>query len=149
VLRDPSIDAVHICTPNVRHFDAARASVEAVKHVLCEKPLARTRAEAAALVELATKKGVRHATCYHLRCYPLVQQMRALCVSGELGETLVVQGAYSQDWLLYDTDLRSRAGEAPGESGLGPGQDGEHWGPGTVWREKPWNARDVSSGNSR
>ena len=90
VLRDDGIDVVHICTPNDQHFGMACAAIEARKHVLCEKPLARTSVEARALVELADKNGVRHATCYNLRCYPMVQQMRDMCASGELGETLIV-----------------------------------------------------------
>ena len=104
MLDDRSIDAVHICTPNAQHFAMASAALEAGKHVLCEKPLAITTAEAAALAALASAKSLRNATCYNLRCYPMVQQMRRMRESGELGEILVAQGTYSQDWLLYDTD---------------------------------------------
>ena len=46
ILRDPEIDAVHICTPNAQHFPMAKDAIEAGKHVLCEKPLAMTAAEA-------------------------------------------------------------------------------------------------------
>src|ERR1700694_1368188 len=49
ILRDPDIHAVHICTPNAQHFAMASASLEAGKHVVCEKPLAMTSAEAARL----------------------------------------------------------------------------------------------------
>ncbi len=46
ILRDPSIDAVHICTPNAQHFSMAKEALEANKHVVCEKPLATTVKEA-------------------------------------------------------------------------------------------------------
>ena len=56
VIADPSIDAVHITTPNDSHFPIAKAAFEAGKHVLCEKPLAMSVAEAEALVALQTAK---------------------------------------------------------------------------------------------
>ena len=108
VLRDPSIDAVHICTPNAQHLPMAKEALEAGKHVLCEKPLTTTVAESEELVALAAKKGVRNCVCHNLRYYPMVQQMRRLREAGDLGEILVVQGTYSQDWLLYDTDWNWR-----------------------------------------
>src|SRR4029079_15291112 len=76
ILADPSIDVIHVCTPNASHFAIASAAVEAGKHVMCEKPLAMTSAEAASLSAAAAARGVRHATCYNLRFYPMVQQMR-------------------------------------------------------------------------
>src|SRR5256885_1678393 len=108
VLRDPAIDAVHICTPNAQHFAMAKEALQAGKHVLCEKPLTTTVAEAEELVALAARQQLRNCVCHNLRYYPQVQQMRALRESGELGEILVVQGTYSQDWLLYDTDWNWR-----------------------------------------
>jgi predicted dehydrogenase len=108
VLRDPDIDAVHICTPNAQHFSMAKDALVAGKHVLCEKPLTTTVAESEELVALANHKGMRNCVCHNLRYYPMVQQMRSLREAGELGEVLVVQGTYSQDWLLYDTDWNWR-----------------------------------------
>jgi len=60
------------------------------------------------LVKLAKEKGVRNCTNHNLRFYPLVQQMRRLREQGELGEVLVVQGTYLQDYLLYETDWNWR-----------------------------------------
>lgn len=108
VIADPSIDAVHITTPNVSHFPIARAAFEAGKHVLCEKPLAMTVAEAEELVALAAAKERRGGLNHNLRYYPMVQQMRSMREAGEFGEILVVQGTYSQDWLLYQTDWNWR-----------------------------------------
>ena len=108
VIADPSIDAVHITTPNDSHFAIAKAAFEAGKHVLCEKPLAMSVAEAEALVALQTAKKLRGAVNHNLRCYPMVQQMRSMREAGEFGEILVVQGTYSQDWMLYETDWNWR-----------------------------------------
>ena len=108
LFRDATIDAVDICTPNAQHFAMAKEALEAGKHVLCEKPLTTTVAEAEELVALAARTKLRNCVCHNLRYYPQVQQMRALREAGELGEILVVQGTYSQDWLLYDTDWNWR-----------------------------------------
>src|SRR6201996_2751953 len=112
VIADPSIDAVHITTPNDSHFSIAKAAFGAGKHVLCEKPLAMSVAEAEELVRLQTAKKLRGAVNHNLRCYPMVQQMRALREAGEFGEILVVQGTYSQDWMLYQTDWNWRVDPA-------------------------------------
>jgi len=114
VLRDPTIDAVHIGTPNAQHFSMAKDALLAGKHVLCEKPLTTSVAEAEELVALAARQGVRNCTCHNLRYYPMVQQMRRLREAGDLGEILVVQGTYSQDWLLYDTDWNWRVDSKAG-----------------------------------
>ena len=53
LLEDPAIDAVHVCTPNALHFPIVKAALEAGKHVLCEKPLAMSTAEAREMVQLA------------------------------------------------------------------------------------------------
>jgi predicted dehydrogenase len=108
VLRDPSIDAVHITTPNVSHFPIAKAALEAGKHVLCEKPLAMSVAEAQALTDLAASKKLRGGLNHNLRYYPMVQQMRRMREAGDFGDILVVQGTYSQDWMLYETDWNWR-----------------------------------------
>jgi predicted dehydrogenase len=108
ILQDPGIDAVHICTPNAQHFPMAKAALNAGKHVLCEKPLATSVAEGEELVSIAKRQGLRNCTCHNLRYYPMVQQMRRMREAGDLGEILVVQGTYSQDWLLYDTDWNWR-----------------------------------------
>jgi predicted dehydrogenase len=108
ILDDPSVDAVHVCTPNVLHFPIAKHALQAGKHVLCEKPLAISVAQARELVDLARETGRRNATFHNLRYYPMVQQMRRMREDGDLGEILVVQGTYSQDWLLFDTDWNWR-----------------------------------------
>jgi predicted dehydrogenase len=108
VLADPTIDAVDICTPNTFHAPFAKAAMEAGKHVICEKPLATSAAAAAELVSIASAKKLRNCTCHNLRMYPQVQNMRHMREAGDLGDILVVQGTYSQDWLLYETDYNWR-----------------------------------------
>lgn len=127
VLRDSSIDAVHICTPNSEHFAMAKEALEAGKHVLCEKPLATSSVDGEALVRSAGQKKLRNCVCHNLRCYPMVQQMRSLCASGELGEILVLQGTYFQDWLLYDTDWNWRVDAKAGGVSRAMADIGSHW----------------------
>ena len=116
VIANPAIDAVHITTPNDSHFPMAKAAFEAGKHVLCEKPLALSVAEARTLTELQAARKLRGALCHNLRYYPMVQQIRAMREAGELGDILVVQGTYSQDWMLYESDWNWRV--EPAVSGM-------------------------------
>jgi len=127
VLRDPAIDAVHIATPNAQHFSMAKDALLAGKHVICEKPLTTTVAEAEELLSLAARQGVRNCVCHNLRYYPMVQQMRRLREAGDLGEILVVQGTYSQDWLLYDTDWNWRVDSKAGGPSRCMADIGSHW----------------------
>ena len=127
LLKDREVDAVHICTPNASHFPIAKAGLEAGKHVLCEKPLATSLAEARELVELAQKTGLRNCTLHNLRFYPMIQQARRMCESGELGEILIVQGTYSQDWLLYETDWNWRLSATEGGRSRCLADIGSHW----------------------
>ncbi len=124
---DPSIHAVHILTPNSMHHGMSVAFMKAGKHVLCEKPLAMSHAEAADMIAVAKANNVVHATNHNLRYYPVVQHIRQFIASGELGEVLVVQGTYSQDWLLYDTDYNWRVEEAANGSVRALGDIGSHW----------------------
>ena len=127
LLADASIDAVHICTPNHTHFPIARDAISAGKHVICEKPLAMTSQEAAALVDLAREKGVVNATSYNLRFYPNAAQMRRMVATGEVGEVLAIQGTYSQDWLFYDTDYNWRLEPEVGGASRAMADIGSHW----------------------
>jgi predicted dehydrogenase len=127
ILRDPTIDAIDLCTPNAQHFSMAKEALLAGKHVLCEKPLATTVEEAEELVTLAASKGLRNCVCHNLRYYPVVQQMRAMREAGDLGEILVVQGTYSQDWLLHDTDWNWRVDSKFGGPSRAMADIGSHW----------------------
>jgi len=127
VLEDSSIDAVHVCTPNASHYALSLAALRQGKHVLCEKPLSVSVAEAEELVNVAKDKSLRNCVCHNLRYYPMVQQMRAMRERGELGEILVAQGTYSQDWLLYETDWNWRVDPTAGGPLRAMADIGTHW----------------------
>jgi len=127
VVNDPSIDALHITTPNASHFPIAKAALEAGKHVLCEKPLAMSVAEARELTDLAAQKKLRAGLNHNLRYYPMVQQMRRMREAGAFGDILVVQGTYSQDWMLYQTDWNWRVDPAAGGASRVMADIGSHF----------------------
>lgn len=127
ILQDTMIDAVHICTPNASHYPMAKAALLAGKHVLCEKPLSVSVTEAEDLVALARERNLRNCVCHNLRYYPMVQQMRGMREAGDLGQVLVVQGTYSQDWLLYDTDWNWRIESEAGGPSRTMADIGSHW----------------------
>jgi predicted dehydrogenase len=84
-------------------------------------------AEAEELVKIAKAKGVPHCVNHNLRYYPVVQHVRRLIESGDLGEVLAVQGTYSQDWLLYDTDWNWRLESKHNGPLRAMGDIGSHW----------------------
>lgn len=101
VARD-DVDLVDICTPGDSHAEIAIAALEAGKHVLCEKPLANTLAEAEAMAEVARKareRGVRSMVAFNYRRVPALAHARRLVQSGALGEVRHVRSVYLQDWL--------------------------------------------------
>jgi predicted dehydrogenase len=127
LLKDPEINAVHVLTPNALHYSMCKAALGAGKHVLCEKPFTMTSAEARELVDLAA--GAKLANCiqHNLRYYPVVQQIRRMIEAGDLGEILIAQGTYSQDWLLYDTDWNWRIDSKANGALRAMGDIGSHW----------------------
>ncbi|UOQ90362.1 Gfo/Idh/MocA family oxidoreductase [Agromyces endophyticus] len=104
LLADPDIEVVHICTPNTTHAAFARAALEAGKHVICEKPLATTTADAEALADLAAERGLVAAVPFVYRFHPMAREARARVAAGETGRLLSVHGAYLQDWLATPRD---------------------------------------------
>jgi predicted dehydrogenase len=124
LIADADVSVVHICAPNDLHYAMADAAMRAGKHVLCEKPLASTVADASSMVALAKQKGLANCTLYNVRAYPQVQNMRRMCEAGEFGDIYVVQGTYSQDWLLYDTDWNWRIEQGPSRTFA---DIGTHW----------------------
>ncbi len=110
-------DVVHVCTPNADHAAHAHAAIAVGKHVVCEKPLATSVADARSLVEALDAAGLVGAVPVVYRFHPMVREARALVASGELGVILSVDAAYLQDWMLLETDGNWRAtGDAGGAS---------------------------------
>jgi len=127
LLDDSTIDAVHVLTPNALHYPICRAALKAGKHVLCEKPFTVSLEQARELVDLASETGLANCIQHNLRYYPLVQQFRRMIEAGDLGEILIVQGTYSQDWLLYDTDWNWRVDSQANGALRAMGDIGSHW----------------------
>ncbi|HEX3877854.1 MAG TPA: Gfo/Idh/MocA family oxidoreductase, partial [Bryobacteraceae bacterium] len=127
VLDDKSIDAVHICTPNALHLPMAKDALAAGKHVICEKPLSVSVDAAKQMVEAAQSAKKRNCLFHNLRYYPLAQQMRRMREAGDLGEILIVQGTYSQDWLMYDTDYNWRIESKDNGPSRCMADIGSHW----------------------
>ena len=99
VLGDPSIDLVDVATPNDSHYAIATAALRAQKHVLCEKPLALTLAQAKAMAALAKQQRVRVGVWHNYRRAPAVALAQRLIARGELGDVRQVRAVYLQDWL--------------------------------------------------
>ena len=102
VIERDDIDLVDICTPGDTHAEIAIAALEAGKHVLCEKPLANTVAEAEAMAEAAARaaaKGVRSMVGFTYRRVPAIALARQLVAEGRLGEIRHVRAQYLQDWI--------------------------------------------------
>lgn len=97
--RQEGIDAVVIVTPNHLHVPVARAFVEHGIHVICDKPLATSLAEAQALGQAVRERGLLFLLTHTYAGYPMVRQARDLVAAGELGELRIVQVEYAQDWM--------------------------------------------------
>jgi predicted dehydrogenase len=103
--RPDAIDAVSIVTPNHLHHPAAKAFLEAGIHVICDKPLTTTLADARDLVATVRRTGLVFGLTHNYSGYPMVRQMREMVAAGELGEIRVVQMRYAQDWLTTRLEL--------------------------------------------
>ncbi|MFZ1388342.1 MAG: Gfo/Idh/MocA family oxidoreductase [Thiolinea sp.] len=97
--RADGIEAVAIVTPNHLHYPAAKAFLEAGIHVICDKPLTSTVADAEALVELVEQSGKLFVLTHNYSGYPMIRQAQSMVQKGELGVIQLVQVEYPQDWL--------------------------------------------------
>jgi len=121
--RPDGIEAVAIVTPNHLHFGPAMRFLQAGVHVLCEKPLTATLADAEALAQAAEDSDRVFVLTHNYTGYPMVREARALVRSGALGAIRVVQAEYAQDWLTEAAESTgSRQAEwrvDPARAGLG------------------------------
>ncbi|GAA6209105.1 Gfo/Idh/MocA family oxidoreductase [Cognatishimia sp. WU-CL00825] len=111
ILSDASIQAVYISTTNEKHMPQALAAIAAGKHVMCEKPLAMTAADAITMVNAAKEAGVVLATNHHLRNAGSHLAIKDLIVKGVLGDILsirinhaVLLPEHLRGWRLNDAD---------------------------------------------
>ncbi len=97
--RPDGIDVVAIVTPNHMHHGPAAAFLEAGIHVICDKPMTTTTADAVDLVRRVRRSGLVFGLTHNYTGYPLVRQAREMVAAGELGEIRVIQACYIQGWL--------------------------------------------------
>ena len=121
--RPDGIEAVAIVTPNHLHAPAALACLKAGLHVICDKPLTTTLAQALELRAAARASDRIFAVTYNYSGYPLVRHARAMIAAGELGEIRLVQVQYAQDWLTEPLEATGQKQAAwrtdPARSGEG------------------------------
>ncbi|WP_274649772.1 Gfo/Idh/MocA family protein [Paenibacillus humicola] len=86
LLADKTIDIVHVCTPNDSHAEISIAALEADKHVMCEKPMAKTAADAKRMLETAKRTGKKLTIGYNNRYRPDSLHLKKLCEQGRLGD---------------------------------------------------------------
>src|SRR3954447_3256648 len=127
LIADPSIDVLHICTPNHLHVPLAEAAIAAGKHVICEKPLALSGDDAARLATAADAAGVQAGVPFVYRYYPTVREARELVASGQTGPLRLLHGSYLQDWLLRPDDDNWRVDPALGGASRAFADIGSHW----------------------
>ena len=93
------IEAVSIVTPNHMHYPAAMAFLKRGIHVICDKPLTSTMADARKLAKAVASSDALFVLTHNYTGYPMVRQAREMVRSGELGDIRLVQAEYPQDWL--------------------------------------------------
>jgi predicted dehydrogenase len=108
LLKDDTLAAGHVTSPNDVHAEQATAALRAGRHVVCEKPLGISAEETSALLELAADTGLVNAVCFNLRFAPHNHNAAGMVRDGTLGEPRYVTGGYHQDWLLEETDWNWR-----------------------------------------
>jgi predicted dehydrogenase len=100
VIARKDIELVDVSTPGYLHHPMVIAAVQAGKHVICEKPLANSLAEAKDMLRAAEKAGVLHMVNFNYRRVPAVAYAKKLIDDGRLGEVYHYHGAYLQDWIM-------------------------------------------------
>lgn len=100
VVNAPDVDVIDICTPNDTHQEIAIAAAQAGKAILCEKPLARTTAEAEPMVEAVEKAGVPNMVWYNYRRVPAISLAKQLIDEGRVGRPFHMRANFLQDWTI-------------------------------------------------
>jgi predicted dehydrogenase len=100
LLADPQIDAIYNPLPNQMHVPWSIKAAEAGKHVLCEKPVSLTVAEARTLLEVQRRTGVKIGEAFMVRTHPQWLRAREIVASGRIGDLRSIQGFFS----YFNTD---------------------------------------------
>ena len=126
-LLDGPADVVHVCSPNASHAPFVEAVVKAGKHVVCEKPLGISLAEAERMTALAAAAGVVATVPFVYRYHPMVREIRARAQAGAFGTWNLLHGHYLQDWLLSPAASSWRVDPAQGGPSSAFADIGSHW----------------------
>ena len=114
------IDAVAIVTPNHLHYPVAREFLKRGIHVICDKPLTSTLADARKLVKAAERSEALFVLTHNYTGYPMARQAREMVAHGDLGDIRMVQAEYAQDWLTEDEQNKQALWRTdPDQSGAG------------------------------
>lgn len=107
MLEDDSIQLFDNGGPNNIHAEPSIIAAQAGKHILCEKPLARSAAESKEMLDAVTKAGVKHMVAFNYRFVPAIRQIRNLIDSGALGQIYHFRAVYLQEWIMehYNTPM--------------------------------------------
>lgn len=124
---DPEVDVVHVCTPNSSHHQLTELALRAGKHVICEKPLATTSADADELVKAAQDSGLITAVPFVYRYHPMAAEARARVRGGSVGQVRLIHGHYLQDWLSEPGDNNWRVDPELGGTSRAFADIGSHW----------------------
>ncbi|MBQ7921636.1 MAG: Gfo/Idh/MocA family oxidoreductase [Clostridia bacterium] len=128
ILADKDIDAIHNCTPNFLHREINEKIIRAGKHLLSEKPLTTTYAEAKELIDIKSEyPEVEACVNFNYRLNPMVQEIKARIHRDELGDVRVITGQYQQDYLMYDTDYSWRLEPEVAGASCAIADIGSHW----------------------
>ncbi len=100
MLKDDRIELFDNGGPNDTHAEPCIEAARAGKHILCEKPLARSAKEAGGMMEAVAKAGVKHAVAFNYRFVPAIRQAKMLIESGALGQIYHYRAVYLQEWIL-------------------------------------------------
>jgi predicted dehydrogenase len=105
MLEDERIQLFDNGGPNDVHAEPCIAAAQAGKHILCEKPLARTAEEARGMLDAVEQAGVKHMVAFNYRFVPALRQARELIESGALGRIYHFRATYQQEWVMPHYDL--------------------------------------------
>ncbi|MBF4632585.1 Gfo/Idh/MocA family oxidoreductase [Clavibacter michiganensis subsp. phaseoli] len=120
-------DVVHVCTPNNTHVSYGVKVAEAGIHLIVEKPIATSLAEAERLADAVEAAGIVAVVPFVYRYHPIVREIRARRLTGELGNVLLVHGSYQQDWLASPRASSWRVDADKGGPSRAFADIGSHW----------------------
>lgn len=120
-------DVVHICTPNVSHYEIAMYAMERGISVVCEKPLTTTLDQAREMSRYAKEHNLVCGVNFNCRWYPQLMQARSMVENGDVGSIYTIHGSYLQDWLYLDTDYSWRLEPEISGDSRAFGDIGSHW----------------------